>query len=90
MEEVITIDGKSAYAIYCDNYKTCKQMVLHRGTAHATETRARVGGWHIFHGQTMGGAPHEAVLCPACLGPSRSPTSGRSEPLPGQEGLWAA
>lgn len=90
MEEVILIDGKLAYAIYCDNYKICKQMVMHRGTTHATETRARVAGWHIYHGYTIGGAPHEAALCPQCLGPSRSPAGRSTEPLPGQEGLWAA
>lgn len=90
MEEVILIDGKSAYALYCDNYKICKRMILHRGTTEATEIRARVAGWHIYHGQTIGGVRHDAVLCPTCLGPSRFPVTGRSEPLPGQEGLWAA
>lgn len=90
MEEVILIDGKPAYAIYCDNYKICKQMVLHRGTTHATETRARVAGWHIYHGQTIGGARHDAVLCPTCLGPSHRSATRSTDPLPGQEGLWAA
>lgn len=85
-EEVILVDGKPAYAIYCDNYKICKRMFIHRGTTHATETRARVAGWHIYHGRTIGGACHDAVLCPTCLGPSPS----RTEPLEGQEGLWAA
>lgn len=76
--------------LYCDNYSTCNSYVLDLGTAERTETKARVRGWHIFTGTTIGGDPHRGVLCPTCLGPSRRGGSVPPKVLPGQEGLFVA
>jgi hypothetical protein len=76
--------------LYCDNYSTCNSVVLSLKTPEATETKARVRGWHIFDGTTLGGRPHRGVLCPRCVGPSRPPVGSLSKVLPGQEELFAA
>lgn len=58
--------------LYCDNYASCHEMMVDRGTASATTARARAAGWHIFDGTTMGGSEHHAVLGPRCVGTNRS------------------
>lgn len=37
-----------------------------------TETRARVHGWHIFHGYSETGKRLDVYLCPTCVGTPRS------------------
>lgn len=69
-------------SLFCDNYATCRGMVLGLYTDEATITRARVRGWHIFFGQTTDGRPHQGILCPGCVGTSR-PTKVMPV-LPGQ------
>lgn len=57
--------------LYCDNYTTCNSYVIDQGDIHLTEAKARARGWHIFHGQDIGGKPHDAVLCGHCVDSKR-------------------
>ena len=74
--------------LYCDNYASCNSYVLQLATVEATETKARVRGWHIFTGATLGGEPHRGVLCPKCVGSSRPPLPKAGKVLEGQETLF--
>lgn len=71
--------------LFCDNYRTCHQVVVDQGTDKLTEARARARGWHIFHGETMGGRTHNGVLCGQCVGSTRPQRV--QNPLP-QDPLW--
>ena len=57
--------------LYCDNYRVCHGIVVDQGSEKDTEARARARGWHIFHGETMGGDVTYNVLCVQCVGSSR-------------------
>lgn len=75
-------------SLYCDNYSTCNSYLYGLATKEATETKARVRGWHLYEGVTMGGAPHLGVLCPKCIGPHRAPVIRVCPVLDGQEALF--
>jgi len=72
--------------LYCDNYATCNELVWDQGGQGQTEAVARVKGWHLFDGVTMGGARHVAKLGPKCVGTSRR--EAVPEVLAGQEELF--
>lgn len=72
--------------ILCDNLPVCGGKLEDRGAGTPTETELRVKGWHIYHGTTIGGASHDAVLCPSCASNRRrAPTP---EQQSGQQELW--
>lgn len=54
--------------LHCDNFALCGGVFAERGTMVAGLEQARVKGWHIFHGYTVGGAYMVSFLCPACVG----------------------
>lgn len=67
--------------IICDRFDVCRNKIFDRGDR--TEDFARVKGWHIWRGTTMGGKEQVVTLCGACV------ESGRRmlktvEALPGQ------
>lgn len=70
--------------IACDNYETCGSVAQWRGSTQATYQSARVKGWHIFQGSTMGGAQLTAVICDKCIGTNRSRLEPAPKVLPGQ------
>jgi hypothetical protein len=75
-------------SLYCDNYSSCNSYLYGLATKEATETKARVRGWHLFDGTTIGGAPHRGTLCPKCVGPHRGPVISGRRVLEGQEALF--
>lgn len=72
--------------LYCDNHATCGELLWDQGGKELTEAVARVKGWHLFDGVTMGGDKHVAKLGPRCVGTTR-PTPA-SKVLEGQEELF--
>ena len=58
--------------IFCDNFKQCDGYRTGTGNWVKDEQRARVGGWHIFHGFSETGKRLDVYLCPTCVGTSRS------------------
>lgn len=72
--------------LYCDNHATCGEVLWDQGSQALTETVARVKGWHLFDGTTMGGTLHKAALGPRCVGTRRRDPA--PEVLDGQEGLF--
>ena len=70
--------------LYCDNYAQCNALVLDRGGEQSTEAVARAKGWHIFHGETMGGVPSHVYLCDGCSGSRRRALRPAPGPTPGQ------
>lgn len=73
--------------VYCDNLPVCGGKQEDRGAGTPTETELRVKGWHIYHGTTIGGAKHDAVLCPSCAS-NRRKALAPAPSLPGQRELW--
>lgn len=73
--------------LYCDNYRTCNSFCPDQGTKERTEARARARGWHVFHGQTMGGSDHDGILCEKCASSRR--LAKPVTPLPDQQELFA-
>lgn len=51
-------------AFVCDNYETCKASFPESG--NDTEVRARIRGWGIWSGETIGGVKRTLRLCPQC------------------------
>jgi len=74
--------------LYCDNYSTCGGWFHDRGDLKITETWARAKGWHIYHGLTQEGVPHDAVLCEACSGSRRRALPRPPPTLTEQEQLF--
>jgi hypothetical protein len=72
--------------LYCDNYATCSELLWDQGSKEHTEAVARVKGWHLFDGLTIGGAQHVAKLGPKCVGTSRKESAPQI--LAGQEELF--
>jgi len=70
--------------IYCDNYSVCNSYL----TDGITEERARVKGWHIFHGTNIGGTRHDAILCPKCADSRRYALSTPPPLQPGDQELF--
>lgn len=70
--------------IYCDNYSVCNSY-LQDGI---TEERARIKGWHIFHGLDHGGRPHDHRLCPRCVDTKRRALDPAPPPQPGDQVLF--
>jgi hypothetical protein len=69
--------------LYCDRYTVCKSMYMDRGPN--TKEMARIKGWIVWRGETMGGKIQEVVLCEDCVDRSRrSMRRNRYEELPGQ------
>lgn len=54
--------------LHCKNIETCQSQFRERGSRARTQEQARVAGWHIFEGTTMGGKVVHVVLCPKCVG----------------------
>jgi hypothetical protein len=73
--------------LYCQNYVTCNGMFVDRGDLATNESVARAKGWHIYHGTTIGGVPHEGLLCPQCIGMHRRRLNPAPPLLPGQQEL---
>lgn len=72
--------------LYCDNYATCRSVVMARDCSAATEQIARARNWRVFYGDSMTGHPLRVVLCTSCSRLPRPPA-----PLPvleGQEALF--
>lgn len=69
--------------LYCDNYATCKSLILDQGGVAVTVDRARARGWHLYAGPSLTGKRLDVVLCDICVGTTirRATTPG---PLPGQ------
>jgi hypothetical protein len=44
--------------------KDCLATVLALSTQAATDERARVGGWRVWDGPTLGGSVARAAICP--------------------------
>ena len=65
----------------CDNEAICGSSTLY------DEERARVGGWHILHGTTIGGNKIDHYLCPQCAG-SRGQRRAAPPVLDGQLDLF--
>lgn len=74
--------------LFCDNYAECQGMMLDRGNDLINESHARAKGWHVFHGQTLGGSVHEGLLCPRCADNHRRRLSPAPALLPGQRELF--
>ena len=86
---VIAFIGRVRYMdILCSNYPVCGGKQEDRGAGTPTETELRVKGWHIYHGTTIGGASHDAVLCPSCASNRRRALTPAPEQQPGQQELW--
>lgn len=80
----MTFDDPQPTGIRCDNYPTCKSKVHWHGSYDATYAVARIRGWHIFEGLTLGGSELKAVLCNNCVGTNRSQLPPAPKVLPGQ------
>jgi len=48
----------------CDS---CGAVRLGHADRHRAIQILRAAGWHHFCGETIGGKPHEAILCKACV-----------------------
>jgi len=48
----------------CDS---CGAVRLGHMDRHRAIQILRAAGWHHFDGNTIGGVPHEAILCKACV-----------------------
>jgi len=73
----------------CDNYVLCREVTLRLSSQEETYARARVKGWHIFDGFTIGWVEVHWVLGPACVGAHRrGPREPVSQQIPGQEPLF--
>lgn len=68
----------------CDNYATCRSSMWSQGEWGLTTSIARAKGWHIFDGETIGGKPMSAILCPQCVGTNRSRLPKALDVLSGQ------
>lgn len=44
----------------------CPNRVLARSTQAATDERARVSGWRVWDGPTVGGVVQRLAVCPDC------------------------
>lgn len=51
-------------AFWCDNHPTCENFF--KGDKANAETRARIKGWGIWSGVTIGGKQTTLRLCPRC------------------------
>lgn len=72
--------------IWCDN---AQALLNPCGSAFArNEQRARAKGWHIWEGETMGGKHQRIVLCPRCIGTSRSRLPSEARPLQDDQTLF--
>lgn len=49
---------------FCD---TCGAVKVGSLDRHEAIQRLRAAGWHHFNGETIGGQPHEAILCKTCV-----------------------
>jgi hypothetical protein len=67
-------------SIFCDNFATCNETVF-----HDSEERARVKGWHIWEGTTMGGKHQRVVLGPRCVGKRQRPDKDLPPLMPGDQ-----
>lgn len=67
-----TVSLRPVNDIYCDNFSTCSSWRMDSGDWVTDEERARVRGWHIFHGFSETGKRLDVFLCPACVGTPRS------------------
>jgi len=74
--------------LYCDNYATCHEVLIDRGTRSANLARARAAGWHIFDGYTIGGDELYSVLGPGCVGTHRSRLTPAPMVQSGQQELF--
>ena len=59
----LSVPASVEIAFWCDNHATCETFF--KGGKDA-ETRARVQGWGIWSGVTMGGQQTTLRLCPRC------------------------
>lgn len=51
------------HEVRCDR---CSVVFIERGTLKDTEERARIRGWVVWRGTTMGGEEVTVRLCPKC------------------------
>lgn len=74
--------------LYCDNYSDCNEVMFSRGAKPATVIFARAKGWHIYDGNTIGGAELHATLGPQCVGAHRRALAPPPPLRPGQIELF--
>ena len=61
-------------SLYCDNYATCNEVLInYSDSMKMEEHRARIKGWRVWEGDTMGGKHTRVVLGPHCVGAHRMP-----------------
>lgn len=63
----------------------CGARLLALSTEAETVNRARAGGWHVWTGETVGGACKTVVLCPTH---SRGHRAGPAQPIEGEQTLF--
>lgn len=77
----------TAKEIQCDNYATCGNARMRAGSLEFSIESARVRGWHVWTGYTIGGTQVSAILCDECIG-RRERKHLRSVPLEGDQPLF--
>jgi hypothetical protein len=74
--------------VYCDNYKTCNQVIMDWSKDRPSDDRIRAAGWRTYSGQNLSGDKHlEAVLCGQCAGNQKREAAPKV--LAGQEELFS-
>lgn len=78
--------------MYCDNYARCNSLIDKLGLPQSqADERARLKGWRVWRGTTLGGTTTDLILCPRCGGNTVSIKKGRELdgqlelPLTGEE-----
>jgi len=69
--------------IICDNYSVCNSILFDK-----TEEQARVKGWHIWTGFTIGGKKATRTLCARCVDSKRRDLAPSPEAYDGQLNLF--
>lgn len=77
----------TAKEIQCDNFATCGNARMRAGSLQFALESARVHGYHIWMGYTIGGQKVAAVLCGECIGSHRRPPR-KIAPLEGDQPLF--
>jgi hypothetical protein len=73
--------------IQCDNYATCGNARIRAGSLEFSIESARIHGYHVWTGYTMGGRMVSAILCDECIG-RRERRHPKSAPMEGDQPLF--
>lgn len=69
--------------------QSCPEVFTERGSLKDTEERARIRGWVVWRGTTMGGEATAVQLCPRCRdNKSRGSRAERLAPPEGSQPLF--